>query len=208
MIGAFYKPFHVKVENTLEHSDRASGERLIGVDPVSGKNMYARIGRFGPMVQIGESDDEDKPKFASIGKNHSIQTITIEQGLELFKFPKVIGEFEGEAVKVNKGRFGPYVQLGKLFVSIKESNGDTLETMEISRAIELIIAKREEDSNRLIKSFKEDKTMELTNGRYGAYLKIGKKNFKLPKGTDPTLLSFDECIEISKNQPKPKGKKK
>lgn len=208
MIGAFYKPFHVKVENTLEHSDRASGERLIGVDPVSGKNMYARIGRFGPMVQIGESDDEDKPKFASIGKDQSIQTITLEQGLELFKFPKVIGEFEGEAVKVNKGRFGPYVQLGKLFVSIKESNGDTLETMEITRAIELIIAKREEDSNRLIKSFKEDKTMELLNGRYGAYLKIGKKNFKLPKGTDPTLLSYDECIEISKNQPKPKGKKK
>lgn len=208
MIESFYKPFHVKVENTLEHSDRASGERLIGVDPVSGKNMYARIGRFGPMVQIGESDDEDKPKFASIGKDQSIQTITLEQGLELFKFPKVIGEFEGEAVKVNKGRFGPYVQLGKLFVSIKESNGDTLETMEITRAIELIIAKREEDSNRLIKSFKEDKTMELLNGRYGAYLKIGKKNFKLPKGTDPTLLSYDECIEISKNQPKPKGKKK
>ena len=208
MISEFYTPFHLKVEDTIENSERASGERLLGVDPKSGKNMYARIGRFGPMVQIGEADDEDKPKFASIQKDQSIQTITVEQALELFKFPKVIGEYEGVPVKINKGRFGPYVQLNKLFVSIKEANGDTLENMELERAIVLIEEKREEDRNRMIKVFKEDDTMQLLNGRYGAYLKIGKKNFKLPKDVEPAELSYEQCIEISKNQPKPKGKKK
>lgn len=208
MISEFYGPFHLRVEDTLENSERASGERLIGIDPASGKNMYARIGRFGPMVQIGESDDEDKPKFASIQKDQSIQTISLEEALELFKFPKVIGEYEGENMKVNKGRFGPYVQLGKLFVSIKEANGDSLEGMTIERAVELIEEKREEDRNRLIKKFAEDDAMELLNGRYGAYLKIGKKNFKLPKDVEPAELSYEQCIEISKNQPKPRGKKK
>ena len=111
MLEEFYKPFHLRVEDTLENSERASGERTLGVDPKSGKNVIARIGRFGPMVQIGEQDDEDKPKFASIQKDQSIQTITLEEALELFKFPKVIGQYEDVDVKVNKGRFGPYVQL-------------------------------------------------------------------------------------------------
>ncbi|NOQ74273.1 MAG: type I DNA topoisomerase [Crocinitomix sp.] len=208
MISEFYTPFHLKVEDTIENSERASGERLLGVDPKSGKNMYARIGRFGPMVQIGEADDEDKPKFASIQKDQSIQTITVEEALELFKFPKVIGEYEGVPVKINKGRFGPYVQIEKLFVSIKEANGDTLEGMELARAIVLIEEKREEDRNRMIKIFTEDETMQLLNGRYGAYLKIGKKNFKLPKDVEPAELTYEQCIEISKNQPKPRGKKK
>ncbi|MFT5821497.1 MAG: DNA topoisomerase-1 [Crocinitomix sp.] len=208
MISEFYTPFHLKVEDTIENSERASGERLLGVDPKSGKNMYARIGRFGPMVQIGEADDEDKPKFASIQKDQSIQTITVEEALELFKFPKVIGEYEGIPVKINKGRFGPYVQIEKLFVSIKEANGDTLENMELERAIVLIEEKREEDRNRMIKTFTEDETMQLLNGRYGAYLKIGKKNFKLPKDVEPAGLTYEQCIEISKNQPKPRAKKK
>jgi len=160
------------------------------------------------MVQICEADDEEKPKFASLQKDQSIQTISIEEALELFKFPKVIGEYEGIPVKINKGRFGPYVQLNKLFVSIKEANGDTLENMTIDRAIVLIEEKREEDRNRIIKEFDEDKTMQLLNGRYGAYLKIGKKNFKLPKDVEPAELSYEECVEISKNQPKPRGKKK
>lgn len=208
MISEFYEPFHVKVEDTIENSERASGERLLGVDPKSGKNVYARIGRFGPMAQIGEADDEEKPKFASLQKDQSIQTISLEDALELFKFPKVIGEYEDIPVKINKGRFGPYVQLNRLFVSIKEENGDTLENMTIDRAIELIEEKREEDRNRIIKEFEEDETMQLLNGRYGAYLKIGKKNFKLPKGVEPADLSYEECVEISKNQPKPRRKKK
>ncbi len=208
MISEFYGPFHVKVEDTIENSERASGERLLGEDPKTGKNIYARIGRFGPMVQIGEQDDEEKPKFASLQKDQSIQTISLEEALELFKFPKVIGEYEETPVKINKGRFGPYVQLNKLFVSIKEANGDSLDNMTIERAIELIEIKREEDRNRIIKLFKEDESMQLLNGRYGAYLKIGKKNFKLPKDVEPAELSYEECVEISKNQPKPKRKKK
>jgi DNA topoisomerase-1 len=132
----------------------------------------------------------------------------LEDALELFKFPKVIGEYEGVPVKVNKGRFGPYVQLNKLFVSIKEANGDTLENMTIDRAIVLIEEKREEDRNRIIKIFPEDENVQLLNGRYGAYLKIGKKNFKLPKDVEPAELSYEQCIEISQNQPKPRRKKK
>lgn len=207
MIREFYGPFHKDVEHTIETSERATGERLLGVDPASGRNIYARIGRFGPMVQIGEQEDEEKPKFASLQKDQSIQTISLEEALELFKFPKVIGQFEGKDVKVNKGRFGPYVQIEKTFVSIKEANGDTMENMTIERAIELIEAKREEDKNKLIKTFPEDENMQLLNGRYGAYLKIGKKNFRLPKGVEPEKLTYEECVEISENQAKTKKKK-
>ena len=207
MIREFYGPFHENVEHTIEHSERATGERLLGTHPESGKNVYARIGRFGPMIQIGESEDEEKPKFASLQKDQSIQTISLEDALELFKFPKVIGEFEGKEVKVNKGRFGPYVQIERTFVSIKEENGDTMENMTIERAIELIKQKREEDKNRIIKIFEEDENVQLLNGRYGAYLKIGKKNFRLPKDAKPEELTYEQCIEISQNQPK-RGKKK
>lgn len=208
MIREFYGPFHKTVEHTIENSERATGERLLGVDPKSSKNVYARIGRFGPMVQIGEQDDEEKPKFASLQKDQSIQTISLEDALELFKFPKVIGQFEDIDVKINRGRFGPYVQIEKMFVSIKEADGDTLENMTIERAIELILQKREDDKNRLIQEFKEDETMFLLNGRYGPYLKIGKKNFKLPKDVEPAELTYEQCVEISQNQPKGRKKKK
>jgi len=208
MIEEFYGPFHKRVEDTIENSERASGERMLGVDPKTGLNVYARIGRYGPMAQIGESDQEEKPKFASLKKDQSIQTITIEEALELFKFPKVIGQYEDMDIKINKGRFGPYVQQAKLFVSIKEENGDTLENMTIERAIELIEEKKEEDRNRIIKSFDEDDTMQLLNGRYGPYLKVGRKNYKLPKDVEPKDLTYDECLHIMENQPAKKRKAK
>lgn len=207
MIREFYGPFHENVEDTIENAERATGERHLGEDPKSGKNVYARIGRFGPMIQIGEQDDEEKPKFASLQKDQSIQTISLEDALELFKFPKVIGEYEGKDVKVNKGRFGPYVQIEKTFVSIKEENGDTLDNMTIERAIVLIEQKREEDKNKIIKTFDEDENMQLLNGRYGAYLKIGRKNYRLPKDVEPAELTYEQCVEIAENQPK-KGKRK
>jgi len=208
MIEEFYGPFHKRVEDTIENSERASGERMLGVDPKTGLNVYARIGRYGPMAQIGESDQEEKPKFASLKKDQSIQTITIEEALELFKFPKVIGQYEDVDIKINKGRFGPYVQQAKLFVSIKEENGDTLENMTIERAIELIEEKKEEDRNRIIKSFDEYDTMQLLNGRYGPYLKVGRKNYKLPKDVEPKDLTYDECLHIMENQPAKKRKAK
>lgn len=208
MLKEFYGPFHKTVEHTIENSERATGERSLGVDPKSGKPIIARIGRFGPMVQIGEQDDEEKPRFASLQKDQSIQTISLEEALELFKFPKTIGEFEDKPVKINKGRFGPYVQIEKTFVSIKEANGDSLDNMTIERAIELILEKREEDKNRIIKEFPENADMQLLNGRYGPYLKIAKKNFKLPKDVEPADLTYEECVHISENQPKGRKKKK
>ena len=206
MLNKFYKPFHKTVEDTLENSKRASGERALGTDPKTGKPVIVRIGRFGPMVQIGSQDDEDKPKFASLRKNQSITSITFEEALELFNFPKTIGEFEDKVVKINIGRFGPYVQHAGKFMSISEKNGDDIETITYDRAVELILEKREADAKALIKTFKEDETMFLLIGRYGPYLKIGKKNFKLPKDVEPADLSYEQCVEISENQPA-KGKR-
>lgn len=206
MLKKFYGPFHKTVEETLEHSERASGERELGIDPKSGKKVIVRIGRFGPMVQIGHADDEEKPKFASLRKNQSITSISLEEALDLFSFPKVIGEFEDKDVKVNIGRFGPYVQHNSKFVSISEKNGDNIETITLERAIELIKEKREADAKALIKTFKEDDKMQLLNGRYGAYLKVGRKNYKLPKDAEPEKLTYEQCIEIMENQPA-KGKR-
>jgi DNA topoisomerase-1 len=159
------------------------------------------------MIQIGEQNDEEKPKFASVKKDQSIQTISLNDALELFKYPKTIGEFEGSEIKVNVGRFGPYIQHDKKFVSINAKLGDKIESITAERAIELILAKREDDKNKTIKIFEEDNNVQLLNGRYGAYLKIGKDNFKLPKNTDPTKLSFQECLDIAASQAKPaKGK--
>ncbi len=218
MLKKFYGPFHKTVEQTLEHSERASGERELGIDPKSGKKVIVRIGRFGPMVQIGHADDDEKPKFASLRKNQSITSITLDEALELFTFPKVLGEFEGKEVKVNIGRFGPYVQHNSKFVSISAKNGDDIDTITLERAIELIKEKREADAKAIIKTFKEDDKMQLLNGRYGAYLKVGRKNYKLPKNVEPEKLSYQDCIDIIENQPvktkrntkskaKPKAKK-
>lgn len=206
MLSSFYKPFHSTVENTLEHSDRATGERELGIDPASNKKVIARIGRFGPMIQIGdEKEDGDKPRFASLLGNQSIHTITLEEALELFKLPRLVGEFEGQEVKANAGRFGPYVQIGKLFVSLKKEDDPMTVTLE--RAIELIQEKREVEANRLIKDFPGREDVQLLNGRYGAYLKIGKDNFKLPKGTDAATLTLEECLAIA-NDPANAPKKK
>ena len=208
MIKKFYEPFHKNVEDTLENSERATGERELGIDPKSGKPVISRIGRFGPMIQIGVQDDEDKPRFASLRKTQNIHSITLEEALDLFNFPKVLGQFEEKDVKVNIGRFGPYVQHNSKFVSISEKNGDDIETITLDRSIELIITKREDDAKKLIKTFAEDETMQLLIGRYGPYLKIGKDNFKLPKDVEPAELSYEECITISENQPAKKGKAK
>lgn len=207
MIRDFYGTFHDSVEDTLEHSDRATGERILGEHPESGKKVLARIGRFGPMIQVGdEKEDGEKPQFASLQGTQSIHTITLEEALELFKLPRILGEFEGETVKVNVGRFGPYVQLGKLFVSLKKED-DPMQ-IGMDRAVELILEKRETEANRLIKEFPENKDVQLLNGRYGPYLKIGKDNYKLPKGTEAAALTLEECLAIAAdpaNAPKKGG---
>lgn len=205
MIQDFYSPFHANVEDTLENSERATGERELGKHPASGRKIIARIGRFGPMVQVGdEQEDGEKPQFASLRGEQSINSITLEEALELFKLPRVLGQFEEVDIKANIGRFGPYVQQGKLFASIPKEE-DAM-TITLERAIEIILEKKESDANKIIKLFPENDDVQLLNGRWGAYLKIGKLNFKLPKDIEPDKLTLEECIHISKNQPKGKGK--
>jgi DNA topoisomerase-1 len=208
MIKRFYDPFHKTVEHTLEHSERASGERHLGEHPKTGEKVIVRIGRYGPMAQIGDTEGEKKAQFASLRPTQSIETITFEEVMDLFKLPRQLGEFEEKVVKANIGRFGPYIQHDGKFVSIKE---DDPMDIELDRAIELIKEKRIEDAKKLIKTFPEDETMQLLIGRWGPYLKIGKDNFKLPKEIkdeeeEVKKLTYEECIEISENQPKKTGR--
>jgi DNA topoisomerase-1 len=206
MIDDFYQPFSKNVTKTLENAGRATGERALGNDPKTGKPIIARIGRFGPMVQIGEQDDEEKPRFASLTKGQNINNITLEEALELFKMPRILGVYEDVDVKANIGRFGPYLQHQKMFVSIPKE--EDVMTIELVRAIELIEAKKIADANRIVKKFEEDPDTEILNGRWGPYIKSGKKNYKLPKDLeDPSKLSLDEVKHIMENQPA-KGKRK
>jgi len=196
MLADFYTPFHKSVENTSENSERASGERLLGIDPTTGKNVYVRIGRFGPMAQLGEGDDENnKPKFASLRKDQRLETITFEEALDLFKLPRVAGEFEGKEMTVAIGRFGPYVRHNSIFVSLKKE--DDPMTVTADRCIELILAKRQAEIDKYIKTFPENPEVQLLNGRWGPYLVIGDNNFKLPKGIDPKSLSLQDCLDIA-----------
>jgi DNA topoisomerase-1 len=209
MIKEFYGPFHSKIEDTQEKSGKFSGERLLGVDPESGKNIYVKIGRFGPLAQIGETESEEKPKFAGLRKNQSIETITFEEALKLFEFPRILGNYEEKEVSVAIGRFGPYVKHDSKFISIKKD--DNPESIKLERAIELIEAKRKVEREKIIKIFPEDDKVQLLNGRYGAYMVIDKQNYKLPKGTDAASLTLEECYKISedpKNMPKKRYTKK
>jgi DNA topoisomerase-1 len=206
MIDDFYQPFSKNVTKTLENAGRATGERALGNDPKTGKPIIARIGRFGPMVQIGEQNDEEKPRFASLSKGQNINNITLEEAVDLFKMPRILGIYEDKDVKANIGRFGPYVQHLKMFVSIPKD--EDVMTIELDRAIELIEAKKIADANRIIKKFNKDPDTEILNGRWGPYIKSGKKNFKLPKDLeDPSKLTLEEVKYIMENQPI-KGKRK
>ncbi|MGQ3132314.1 MAG: type I DNA topoisomerase [Flavobacteriales bacterium] len=205
MLKDFYGPFHETVEHTEKHSERAKGKRELGVDPASGKNVYALIGRYGPMAQIGEAEDEEKPRFASLQKNQSIETITLEEALSLFKLPKPIGIFEDEEMVVGVGRFGPYVRHAGKFYSLPKG-ADPLD-FQMGEAIKLIEEKRIADSNKTIKEF-EGTDIQVLNGRFGPYIKQGKENYKIPKGTEPAALTLEEVQKIIAEAPAKKPKKK
>ena len=196
MIDKFYKPFHKIVENTLETSARSVGERILGDDPESGKPITAKIGPYGAMVQIGSKDDEEKPKFASLQRGQRLETITLEEALELFKLPRDIGEYENKKVVVSIGRFGPYVRHDSKFISLKKE--DNPYKIEIDRAIELIEEKREKDRLKTIKIFKEEPELQILNGRWGPYISYKKKNFRLPKGVNAEELTLENCLKIIK----------
>jgi DNA topoisomerase-1 len=205
MIGEFYESFHTKVEETTEKSGKFSGERLLGQDPESGKNVFVKIGRYGPMAQIGDTESEEKPRFAGLRKNQSLETITLEEALELFSFPKSIGSFEDEEVTVAIGRFGPYVKHKGAFFSIPK--GEEPSEVALERAIEIIEEKRKKDREKTIKTFPEKPGLLVLNGRYGPYISYEKKNFRIPKSTDPKKLTVEDCEKIIESSAKTKSKK-
>ncbi|MGV8093876.1 MAG: type I DNA topoisomerase [Mangrovibacterium sp.] len=209
VIEEFYRPFHKNIESVLEQSERIKGERYLGDDPVSGKPVFVKIGRFGPLAQLGEStEDSEKPQFASLRSGQILETITLEEALELFKLPREIGEYENKKVTVAIGRFGPYVRHNNQFYSLQRGVDDPY-SIDLPRAIELIEAKREKDNNALIRTFDEEPDLKILNGRWGPYLSYKKKNFKLPKGTDAGKLSLEDCMKIVRESaPAKKGRKK
>ncbi|NNC94401.1 MAG: type I DNA topoisomerase [Chitinophagales bacterium] len=204
MIDSFYKPFHTNVETTTNEAERVTGERYLGDDPKTGERIIARMGRYGPMVQKGETPEEEdgkKPKYAKLRHGQSIETIVLEEALELFKLPRSLGEFEEKEVKAAIGRFGPYVMHNSKFVSIPKDMDPY--TISFEEAVELIQAKRKADAEKMIHDFK-DEEIQVLNGRYGPYIKHEKRNYKIPKDKEAKELTVEECLDIIKNAPPPK----
>jgi len=207
MIRKFYKSFHKKVEETLAGKEVSKTERLLGKDPVSGKPVYARMARFGAVAQIGETNGDEKPRYAQLRKGQNIESVTLEEALELFKLPRNVGLFEDGEVTVSTGRFGPYVLHKSRFYSLHKGVDDPY-TIELDRAKVLIQEKREKDKNKIIAVFREDKDLSVLNGRWGPYISYKKENYKIPKGSDPKALTFSDCMKIITASPVKKKKTK
>tara|TARA_B100001142_G_scaffold286529_1_gene301568 strand:- start:2474 stop:4813 length:2340 start_codon:yes stop_codon:yes gene_type:complete len=209
MIASFYSGFHIKVETVIGSVGKASGERELGIDPITGNKVFARIGPFGPMVQIGEKqegEDAPKPKFASLIQGQKIQTITLEDAMDLFKLPRLVGEWEGKEVVASIGRFGPYLRYDGKFTSIKKTDEEDPLTISLDRSIELIKVKIQLDKDRLIANFEGDPLIQVLNGRFGPFIQVstekGKKiNVKIPKETEPKDLTRQECLALWEKKP-------
>jgi len=195
MIDLFYKPFHQQVDVTTKTTTRSSGERELGLHPETGEPVLVKIGRYGPMAQIGLAENDVKPRFARLNKGQLIETITLEEALKLFDLPRQLGEFEEAVITVGVGRFGPYVRHKSAFYSLKKGLDDPA-TIDLERAIELIHEKREADSKKLIRQFDEEPGLQVLNGRFGPYISFNKENFKIPKGSDPASLTLEDCRAI------------
>jgi DNA topoisomerase I len=207
MIDKFYNPFHRKVEVTLESSERNKGERLLGTDPQTQKNVFVKIGRFGPMAQIGDSDAEEKPKFAALRKEQRLETISLEEALELFILPRTLGEYEDKVVVAGIGRFGPYLRHDGKFVSLKDDT-DNPYTIELDRAVDLIENKRKTEREKIIRVFEDPEGLSILNGRWGPYISFNNQNYKIPRNVDPATLQKEDCLEIIKSQKEKPGKRK
>ncbi|MFN0032855.1 MAG: type I DNA topoisomerase [Flavobacteriales bacterium] len=206
MMKNFYQPFHQNVEETLITAQRQTGERELGTDPKTGKQVIVRIARFGPVVQIGASDDEEK-KFASLRAGQSIGTITIEEALKLFDLPRVVGEHNGQTITAGLGRFGPFVKWGSTYASLRVKEGDDPFTVELDRAIHLITEKINGVNAALLQKFESHPDIQIIQGRFGPYIKKEKENYKLTKGTDPKSISIEEVLKLIAEQdanPSPK----
>ena len=204
----FYQGFEPEVEKVMNaRSEHKAGERELGIDPATGKPVFVKIGRFGPVVQIGTADDEDKPRFSQLPSDKSMETITLDEALELFKLPRTVGQFEGTDVVIGAGRFGPYVLHNKKYVSLPKDENPMSITLDA--AINLIQKKRLQEAQRHLKTFEEDANMEVMNGRYGPYIAYNGKNYRMPKALHEKAseLTYEQCMDIVNNAPEPKRKK-
>src|SRR5690554_4669660 len=206
-IAEFYDLFHPKVEEISQmRTEHKAGERVLGTDPKTGRQVSVKIGRYGPMAQIGTQDEEEKPLFASLQKSQSIETITLEETLKLFELPRTVGEFREKEVVIGVGRFGPYVRHDGKFVSLPKG-ADPLE-IELEEAIELIEEKEKKDREKIIQIFDAEPDLQVLNGRYGPYIAYKKSNYKIPKKMDPSALTLEECMQIIEESDKDKPAKK
>ena len=204
----FYQGFEPEVEKVMNaRSEHKAGERELGVEPATGKPVFVKIGRFGPVVQIGTADDEDKPRFSQLPSDKSMETITLNEALELFKLPRTVGQFEGTDVVIGAGRFGPYVLHNKKYVSLPKDENPM--TITLDAAINLIQKKRLQEAQRHLKTFEEDANIEVMNGRYGPYIAYNGKNYRMPKALHEKAseLTYEQCMDIVNNAPEPKRKK-
>ena len=209
MIKDFYKDFHKDIEATSGNSGKFSGEKFLGTDPTSGKKVFVKIGRFGPVAQIGETDADEKPKFAGLHKDQSIETITLDEVLDLFAFPRSLGEYEDAEIQVAIGRFGPYVKHKSAFYSL--SKLDDPSTVTFQRAVEIIETKRRADLDNVVSTYPEDADLKVLKGRFGIYITYKKANYKIPRTYDPNNLSYQDCMDIiadPANASKKRGAKK
>ena len=209
MIKDFYKGFHKQIVATTETSGKFSGEKMLGIDPASGKKVYVKVGRFGPVAQIGDTESEEKPRFAGLKKDMSIESVTLEEVLKLFDFPRILGEYEGKEITVAVGRFGPYVKHDNKFYSLAKTDDPAM--VDCDCAIEIINEKRQKDLDNIILTFDQDPDLRVLNGRFGPYISYKKGNYKIPKGTEPSTLTYEQCmaiVEDPKNAPKKKTVKK
>ena len=198
-ISTFYKDFDPKIDNIIQTKNEYKvGERVLGNDPKSGKPVSVKIGRFGPIVQIGSASDEDKPRFAQMKPGQTLETITLEEALGLFSLPRAIGEYDGDSVTIGAGRFGPYIKYGAAYVTLPKTYDPLSVTLE--EAIELIDAKKKAESERIIKEFAQEPELQVLNGRFGPYIAYKGSNYKLSKNVTPAELSLEECLDIVKKQ--------
>ena len=213
MIASFYGGFHTQVEAVTSTAGKVSGERELGIDPKSGDKVFARIGPFGPMVQIGEKQEDEnapKPRFASLIQGQKIQTISLDDALDLFKLPRNVGEWNGKEIIASVGRFGPYLRYDGKFTSIKKTDDVDPVTISLDRSIELLKTKIQADKERLISHFEGDPLIQVLNGRFGPFIQVSplkqkKINIKIPKGTEPKKLTREECIDLWNNQSEKKS---
>jgi DNA topoisomerase-1 len=205
MLEKFYEGFHRRVENTQEIQRSSVGKsRELGVHPDTGEKISVRLAKFGPVVQIGEAEDDKKPRYANLKKGQMMERITLEEALDLFRLPREVGMLEDKPMTVAIGRFGPYIKHENKFYSIGKEDDPFI--ISESKAIEIVLNKRKADAEKFIKEFAENPEVKVLNGRFGPYISIGKKNIKIPKDKDPKGLTLEECLTLAKQAPEKKGK--